>query len=137
VGARIGFLFPGQGSQNTTAATEIALPAIVRDSLRALTEDATLRIAAERGRLMSEIRGIPGAMAALGAGEEQTLDLIEGEAVVIGRLNSPRQTVVSGESDAVRRVVERAKIAMAIQARLADRAAEGKALPEPAVAVAQ
>jgi enediyne polyketide synthase len=102
-----------------------------------LTEDAMLRIAAERGRLMSEVRGIPGAMAGLGAGEEQTLNLIEGEAVVIGGLNSPRQTVISGESDAVRRVVERAQFAMAIQARLADRAAAREALPEPAVAVAQ
>src|SRR5262249_22826306 len=43
---RIGFLFPGQGSQNSSAATEIAQPAIVRESLEALRKLRELGIEA-------------------------------------------------------------------------------------------
>jgi enediyne polyketide synthase len=134
---RIGFLFPGQGSQNNSAATEIAQPEIVRDSLRALREMATLgieasvaighslgeltalcwggaidqatalRIAGTRGRLMAALPG--GAMASIAAGEEETARLIVGEALVIAGLNAPLRTVISGDQEAVDWAVERAR----------------------------
>lgn len=132
---RIGFLFPGQGSQNSAAATEIAQPAIVRDSLRglrelralgieaevavghslgeiaalcwagAIDEDTAVRIATERGRIMAALPG--GAMAALRAGEQEVKRLIGDEAVAIAGYNGERQTVISGAQDAIGRVVAR------------------------------
>ena len=138
--ARIGFLFPGQGSQNASASTEEAQPAIVRDSLAALRElralgieagvavghslgeitalcwagaldeDAALRIAAARGRFMAAVTGPAGAMASIGAGEDETRRLIEGIAVVIAGLNAERQTVISGEAALVSRAVEKARV---------------------------
>ena len=138
---RIGFLFPGQGSQNSAAATEIAQPAVVRDSLDAwrrlrahgieasvaighslgeltalcwagvLDEDAVLRLAQTRGRLMAAVDGPKGAMAGIGAAAGTVERLIGGEPVVIAGLNSARQTVVSGEAEAVQRVAERARAA--------------------------
>ena len=136
---RIGFLFPGQGSQNSAAATEIAQPAIVRDSLAILRrlrelgieasvavghslgeltalcwagvfdEDQAVRIAEMRGRFMAALTGPQGAMAGIGANEQETRELIGGEQVVIAALNAPRQTVISGENAAVERVAALAR----------------------------
>ena len=136
---RIGFLFPGQGSQNSSAATEIAQPAIVRESLEALRElrelgieacvaighslgelvalcwagaleeTAAVRIAEMRGRLMASVDGPLGAMAGIAAGEQETRVLIQSEPVVIAGLNSARRTVISGEAQALQRVVTQAQ----------------------------
>ncbi len=133
---RIGFLFPGQGSQNSAASTEIAQPAIVRDSLRglrelralgieaevavghslgeltalcwagALDEEAALRIAVERGRLMASLPG--GAMAALRVDEDEALRLIAHHDVVIAGYNGARQVVISGDPAAVANIAARA-----------------------------
>src|SRR5262249_44151338 len=133
------FLFPGQGSQNSSAATEIAQPAIVRESLEALRElralgieacvaighslgelvalcwagaleeTAAVRIAEMRGRLMASVDGPLGAMAGIAAGEQETRVLIQSEPVVIAGLNSARRTVISGEAQAVQRVVTQAQ----------------------------
>jgi enediyne polyketide synthase len=103
---RIGFLFPGQGSQTTSAATEIAQPAIIRESLEslrelralgieasvaighslgelaalswagALDEAAAVRIAQKRGRFMADLNGPEGAMAGIAASEPDTRRLI-------------------------------------------------------------
>ncbi|WBB53770.1 type I polyketide synthase [Verrucosispora sp. WMMD573] len=162
--ARLGFLFPGQGSgrrvdggalarrfpsaaevHRTAAlpadadavATEVAQPRIAAGSLaglRVLTElgveahlavghslgeitalhwagtvDAAelLRIAAARGAVMAGCRE-PGTMAGIAADDTATAGLIGSEPVVVAGYNGPRQTVVAGPSDAVRRVCQRA-----------------------------
>ncbi|MFC0099218.1 SDR family NAD(P)-dependent oxidoreductase [Micromonospora marina] len=162
--ARLGFLFPGQGSGRRVdggalarrfpaaaevhrraalpagadpVATEVAQPRIAADSLaglRVLTElgvearvavghslgeitalhwagtvdaEAVLRIAAARGAVMAGCRE-PGTMAGLAADDTATARLIGAEPVVVAGYNGPRQTVVAGPSDAVRRVCERA-----------------------------
>src|SRR5690242_5883016 len=56
-GITIGFLFPGQGSQNSATSTEIAQPATVRDSLAALHELRALGIEAP-GRDWPQLRRI-------------------------------------------------------------------------------
>lgn len=76
----------------------------------AFDEDALLRIARVRGRAMADLGAPTGAMASIAApaGEVQALMT---EDVVIAGFNSPRQTVISGDADAVRAVVERARAA--------------------------
>lgn len=75
----------------------------------AIEEEALLRIAHARGRVMQEVIAPPGAMASvrLGAGEIKTL--LNGSSITISGLNSPSQTVVSGESAAVSSFVELAR----------------------------
>ena len=72
-------------------------------------EDALLRIAAARGKAMAQLGRGDGAMASIGAPRETVEGLFEGPAVVIAGLNSPSQTIVSGESAAVDAVVARAR----------------------------
>ena len=76
----------------------------------AFDSDALLRIAAARGRAMSGCEGT-GAMASLGSdtGEvEQLLAAWPGRVAVTG-YNTPRQTVVSGQAEAVDEVLEKAR----------------------------
>ncbi|MBN2563242.1 MAG: SDR family NAD(P)-dependent oxidoreductase [Phycisphaerae bacterium] len=164
--ARIGFLFPGQGSPSHLSggairrrfdfvdelyakaalpagvddvATEVAQPAIITASIAALDvldglgiaaevavghslgelaalywggaldRDALLRVAKARGKVMAELSSPDGSMAGLRAGRDEVEQLVDGETVVIAGLNSPRQTVISGESKAVAAVMGRAK----------------------------
>jgi enediyne polyketide synthase len=74
----------------------------------AMDEDALLEVAAARGRIMSEVGDGGGAMAGIGAPPEAVEPLLTGGDVVIAGYNGPRQTVVSGPADAVRRVAARA-----------------------------
>src|SRR5215212_2119147 len=120
-------------------ATEVAQPAIVTASiaaLRALNEFgitahvavghslgeltalhwagamnqlALLRIASARGKAMADLGSPTGAMASIRAGHQQVEGLLNGEPVAIAGLNSPRQTVVSGEKDVVAAVADRAR----------------------------
>jgi enediyne polyketide synthase len=120
-------------------ATEVAQPAIVTASLAALRvferlgieaevavghslgeltalrwagacdDDALIAIAAARGRAMADLGSPTGAMASIRAGREEVETLLSGSSAVIAGLNAPRQTVVSGESQAVAAVVERAR----------------------------
>ncbi|EWM64841.1 LOW QUALITY PROTEIN: hypothetical protein MCBG_01974, partial [Micromonospora sp. M42] len=69
--------------------------------------EALLRIAAARGAVMAGCRE-PGTMAGIAADDTATTRLIGAEPVVVAGYNGPRQTVVAGPSDAVRRVCERA-----------------------------
>jgi acyl transferase domain-containing protein/acyl carrier protein len=66
-----------------------------------------LTLIAHRGRL---IQSLPegGAMAALSAPEDRVLEALAGESdrVCIAARNGPQQTVISGDADAVQRVVE-------------------------------
>ncbi|MCH0560976.1 type I polyketide synthase [Streptomyces sp. MUM 16J] len=159
--ARIGFLFPGQGSgrrgdggamrrrfasvdelyrahplptDGDLVDTAVAQPRIVTSSLAALrvlstlgieavaaaghslgevtalhwagaTDEASvLRIAAERGRLMAEASESGGGMAGIAAPPADVEPLLAGEPVVVAGYNGPRQTVISGQADAVQRV---------------------------------
>ncbi|MFI6574915.1 type I polyketide synthase [Nocardiopsis sp. NPDC050513] len=76
----------------------------------ALDATALVGLAAARGRAMAETGRGDGAMAGLSAPPERVEALLEGETdVVVAGYNGPRQTVVSGASDAVERVRERAR----------------------------
>jgi enediyne polyketide synthase len=75
----------------------------------ACDEQALLRIARVRGKAMFETDGPTGAMASIGAGRAETEELLNGDQVVIAGLNSPRQTVVSGEARAVAEIMTRAR----------------------------
>ncbi|WP_225850070.1 type I polyketide synthase [Streptomyces sp. HPF1205] len=70
----------------------------------AMDEAALLRIATERGRIMERGGAGNGTMASIGAAPQDVEPLLHGEPVVVAGYNSPRQTVVSGPVDAVRRV---------------------------------
>jgi enediyne polyketide synthase len=133
---RIGFLFPGQGSLPPQAAVQ---PAIVTASIAALRElerlsitatvaighslgeltalfwagaldePAAIEIATARDRIMSGLGGPRGAMAGIALPADEVPPLLAGEPVVIAAFNTPRQTVVSGESAAIERVIARAR----------------------------
>ncbi|WP_344408359.1 type I polyketide synthase, partial [Actinomadura nitritigenes] len=76
----------------------------------ALDEDALLRIAAARGATMSELAEDGGSMASVSADAETVAALLaeQDDGVVIAGRNGPRQTVVSGPSDGLLRVIGRA-----------------------------
>ena len=164
--ARIGFLFPGQGSPsykdggawlrrfNSLAdlyayteqqwrgdgvSTDVAQPAIVASSVAALRilsrlgikasvavghslgeftalhwagsldESSLLRIARARGRAMAEVDGPAGAMLSVAADRDAVEEILNGERVVIAGLNSPLQTVLSGEVVEIGAVARRAE----------------------------
>ena len=139
----IGFLFPGQGSLKGTVPTEIAQPAIVRESLAALRalaavglqasvavghsvgeiaalawagaldESAAIRLAERRGRGMADVEGPRGAMAAIAASASDARRRLEGGTVVIAGLNVPGADGRLGETDAVKRGAPRASWASA------------------------
>lgn len=93
----------------------------------AMTDEALIELARARGRAMAELGSPTGAMAGLRADEQSVASIIDAVAeeesrtalardgggspldeLVIAGLNSPRQTVISGPSDAVDRVVAKA-----------------------------
>jgi enediyne polyketide synthase len=75
----------------------------------AMSEDALLDLAAERGRVMDDASAGGGTMAGIAAGTAKVEALLAGEPVVIAGYNSPTQTVVSGPVEAVERVIARAQ----------------------------
>jgi enediyne polyketide synthase len=115
-------------------ATEVAQPAIVTASLAALRalarlgiearvavghslgeltalhwagafdEETLRRVARGRGRAMAGVGGPPGAMLSVGAGRAEVEEILNGDGVSIAGLNSPTQTILSGEARAVARV---------------------------------
>lgn len=128
----------GLSGKQDTVATEIAQPAICAASLAgmrlleqlgiqatvavghslgeltaycwagAFDEAALLRIAAARGRAIAEF-GKPGGMASISASDDQIRSLLVGEPVVVSGLNSPTQTIVSGDVAAIERIVAHAR----------------------------
>lgn len=81
---------------------------------RAIDEDALLRIAAARGKAMADLGSSDGAMAGIGAGANEVQRLISetmgyGDGVLIVGLNSPSQTVISGRTVEVSKVVTAAR----------------------------
>ncbi|HYG83180.1 MAG TPA: type I polyketide synthase [Pyrinomonadaceae bacterium] len=75
----------------------------------ALDEKSLLSIAGARGKAMGETAGPAGAMASIAAGRLEVEELLNGERVVIAGLNSPFQTVLSGEADGIAAVMARAR----------------------------
>ena len=76
----------------------------------ALSESSLLELVRLRGKLMSQLSGSRGTMASIGASASEIELLIEdGENVVMGCLNAKRHTVVSGETEAVAKLVSRAQ----------------------------
>jgi enediyne polyketide synthase len=74
----------------------------------ALSEAALLRVARVRGRAMSAPPETAGTMASIAAGRREVQALINGDCVVVAGVNSPSQTILSGEKGAVETVVARA-----------------------------
>ncbi|MWA04030.1 SDR family NAD(P)-dependent oxidoreductase [Actinomadura sp. LD22] len=76
----------------------------------ALDEDALLRIAAARGATMSELAEDGGSMAGVSADAQTVAALLaeQDDGVVIAGHNGPKQTVVSGPSDGLLKVIGRA-----------------------------
>ncbi len=71
--------------------------------------ETLMRIARARGRAMADLGAPTGAMASIAAPADEVTALIGSDPVVIAGLNSPRQTVISGEGTGVTSVVERAR----------------------------
>ncbi len=67
-----------------------------------------VRFAARRGRLMADVPGDRGAMAALRT-DARGAEALLVDGVVVANENHPRQVVVSGRTDAIREVVRRAE----------------------------
>ena len=78
-----------------------------------LDEEALLRIATVRGKVMAELGSPTGTMASIGAGQIEVEELLSKQKntheVNIAGLNSPYQTVISGEASAVAAVIARAQ----------------------------
>ncbi|MEK6408066.1 MAG: SDR family NAD(P)-dependent oxidoreductase [Acidobacteriota bacterium] len=75
----------------------------------AMDEKALVRIARIRGAIMASLNGVAGAMASIKAGQREVEALLNGYSIVIAGLNSPSQTVVSGEATAVAGLAARAR----------------------------
>ncbi len=74
-----------------------------------LDESSLLRIARARGRAMAKVDGPAGAMLSVAAGRQVVEEILNGERVVIAGLNSPTQTVLSGEAAEISTVARRAE----------------------------
>lgn len=66
-------------------------------------EDDLLRIVAHRGRVMAEMATPSGTMASIRANWQEVKQRLNGDPLVIAGYNSPRQTVISGDAQALRR----------------------------------
>ncbi len=75
----------------------------------ALDEAAVLRVARRRGEVMTEHATATGAMASIEADEETFSGIVDGAEVTVACVNSPRHRVVSGTTEAVEEVLERAR----------------------------
>ena len=81
----------------------------------ALAENDLLRLAAARGRAMTEAESRPdapvGGMGSIAADAERTEEHLRGLPVVVAALNAPERTVISGELAAVEIALSRARAA--------------------------
>jgi enediyne polyketide synthase len=75
----------------------------------AIDEMGLLRVSRARGKAMAELGSPTGAMASIATDRSVTQALIDGAELVISGMNSPRQTVVSGEAAAVDQLIARAR----------------------------
>lgn len=74
----------------------------------AYDEASLLSLAAARGRIMADTAGDNGSMASILVAADMVTPMLEGEPVGIAGYNGPQQTVVSGPTDAVDRVLAKA-----------------------------
>ncbi len=83
-----------------------------------LSRETFLKLSETRGRVMSTAcAAADGAMAAVATTREELLARLNGMDVVIANHNAPRQSVISGEKQAVRQVVDSLNVAQ-IMARM-------------------
>ncbi|MCP2732006.1 SDR family NAD(P)-dependent oxidoreductase, partial [Symplocastrum sp. BBK-W-15] len=75
----------------------------------AFDEAALLRISKARGKAMGELSNPSGTMASIKGDRSAVTALINGDNVAIAGLNSPRQTVISGEINAIATIIDRAR----------------------------
>jgi len=75
----------------------------------AIDEETLLQLATVRGSVMSTLGAASGTMVSIQASRDVVEGLLKGEDVVIAGLNSPSQTVISGNVAAVATVVARAR----------------------------
>lgn len=75
----------------------------------AFDASALLRMASARGQAMTALARATGSMASIAAGAEVVQALLHDTSVVIAGLNTPQQTVIAGEADAVARLVTQAR----------------------------
>lgn len=75
----------------------------------AIDEEALLRLVTARGRAIAQFGQPTGAMASVAAGRDAVGPLLVGQPIVVAGLNSPHQTVLSGEASAVEGLVSRAR----------------------------
>lgn len=75
----------------------------------ALGQEAVLELARRRGEVMTEHASAQGAMANIEADEETFDRIVDAAEVTVACVNSPRHRVVSGATEAVDAVVERAR----------------------------
>ncbi|MDY6785176.1 MAG: type I polyketide synthase [Cyanobacteriota bacterium] len=75
----------------------------------AFDADTLLRIAKVRGKAMASLGHNSGKMASILADRATATSLLHGARVAIAGFNSPRQTVISGEADAIATALERAR----------------------------
>ena len=73
----------------------------------AIEAGSLITIAASRGRIMAEMGEPSGAMASVRCDWQSAQKRLNGDRVVIAAKNSPAQTVISGEAQAVRRLTAR------------------------------
>ncbi|MEA5532434.1 type I polyketide synthase [Crocosphaera sp. XPORK-15E] len=71
-------------------------------------EAAVIRLAKVRGKAMAELGDSTGKMASIGTNEETVKGLLNGRVVVIAGINSPQQTIISGEDLGVQDIIEKA-----------------------------
>jgi enediyne polyketide synthase len=74
----------------------------------AFDEQALARIASVRGRAMAMVDGPAGKMISVNAGRQAALEMLNGKRVVVAGLNSPVQTILSGEAEAIEAVARSA-----------------------------
>jgi enediyne polyketide synthase len=132
-------LFDGQTKGVEVADTGVAQPAILRTALAgmrtmkalgieagiavghslgeiaalcwagAISEETLLRIGEARGAAMMEIPGPTGTMVSINATHEKVQSLLNGDDIIIASINSPQQTVLSGDAPSVASFVARAQ----------------------------
>ncbi|HEX5889710.1 MAG TPA: acyltransferase domain-containing protein, partial [Pyrinomonadaceae bacterium] len=132
-------LFDGQTNGTEVADTGVAQPALLRTALAgmrtmkalgiegdiavghslgeiaalcwagAISEDTLLRIGEARGAAMMEISGPTGTMVSINATRQKVQSLLNGDDIVIASINSPQQTVLSGDAPGVASFVARAQ----------------------------
>jgi enediyne polyketide synthase len=69
----------------------------------ACTQENLLRMVRERGRIMAEMAAPSGSMASVRADSREVKARINGDPLAIAAYNSPRQTVISGDAQAIRK----------------------------------